>query len=183
MAYEIDTTYGGETANSYLTIEELEAQITFLGVAKGYGVDTSGWAALGSPSGENKRRLAILAADRVDCASFLGIRNYQNQRRAWPRTQTGLYHLNHIDGSVVIPDAVKLAQAAEACYLAAAITSTAQASERGVMSESVGDVTVEYSAAAMRAGSGVAISPASNRILASAGLIAVGGGSTFVPRG
>lgn len=183
MAYDIDTTYGGTATNSYCSIAELEAQITFLGVAKGYGVDTAGWLALGSPSSENKRRLAILAADRVDAAAFLGIRNYQNQRRAWPRSQTGLYHLNHIDGSENIPDAVKLAQAAEACFLASALTASAQAADKGIMSESVGDVSVEFSLAAARAGAGVAISSAAMRILTSAGLVSSGGGSYFVPRG
>lgn len=182
MPITIDTTYAGTATNSYVTLEEaIEIVESELAVFVGYGVNVSGWQAVGSPSSETLKRALVRAADIVDQAMFDGSKYNQNQRRAFPRTDTGKPWMDYGGDGGGYPDSLKLAHVAQACELLNEMGQAQQHAADGVVKDTVGDVTVEYRRGG---GSTLGISRPVVGILERFGLVSSsGGGSAFMPRG
>lgn len=183
MAITLDTTYTGTATNSYVELAEAEALVLQLAALAGLGVSTSGWTALTSPSAEAKKFALTTAADRIDNAKFPGYKYMQTQRRAFPRELTGITWANYGGDGGTYPDAVKLAQVAEACWLLSTPPDSQQHAEQGIRSETIGDSTVVYDDSRKVSITGQPISAPAMRILTGAGLTSPGGGSVYVPRG
>lgn len=93
----LTTTIGGAASDSYVTLAEWAAYAT-----------AQGWTATGTDAAQEAvLRRAALAVDVS--YTFVGLRQYQDQRRQWPRTWTGIVDGWPIDPDT-IPEAVKDAQ-------------------------------------------------------------------------
>lgn len=86
----LDTSIGGTTADSYVTLAEYEAYVTAQGLAPLSGNDASHEAEL--------RRAAVVIDDSYN---FIGQTQYQYQSRQWPRIWTG-----YVDGWPINPDTI-----------------------------------------------------------------------------
>jgi len=93
----LDTSIAGTSADTYATLAEYQARATAMG-----------WTLSGTDSGDevNLRRAAV-AID--ESHSFIGLKQYQNQARAWPRLVNQLVDGWPIDPDT-IPEALKAAQ-------------------------------------------------------------------------
>ena len=182
MPITIDTTYAGTATNSYCTLEEaIEIVESELAIFVGYGVNVSGWQGVGSPSSETLKRALVRAADIIDQAPFDGAKYSQNQRRAFPRIDTGKSWMNYGGDGGGYPDSLKLAHVAQACELLNEATASQQHAIDGVVKETVGDISVEY-----RAGGGASTGVARSvvNLMERFGLTSSSsGGSAYVPRG
>lgn len=94
----LDTTIGGTASDSYVTLAEYEAYVASQGLTPLSGNDASHEAEL--------RRAAVVIDDSY---SFIGLKQYQFQARAWPRLVRQLVDDWPIDPDT-IPDAIKRAQ-------------------------------------------------------------------------
>lgn len=93
----LDTTIGGTSADSYVTLAEYEARATSLG-----------WT-LADTDAANEINLRRAATVIDDTYAFIGMKQYQFQSRSWPRLVNQLVDSWPIDPDT-IPDAVKSAQ-------------------------------------------------------------------------
>ena len=171
-------TPGASDANTYATLAEAESLVAGpLAVLVGLGVNVAAWLALASPNTEAKQHALIMAAHRIDRANFLGYPLTDAQARAFPRTDTGIPGVDS-----VVPDAVKLAQVAEACALLTAPTAAASAAAMGLSSFSLGEksATLDASARVQQSGN---LSSAAETILRNYGLITGRVASVVMPRG
>lgn len=167
-------TSGASDANSYVaTAAEAAALAATFAFLAALGVPTAAFLALGTTGQETA---LAMAADRVDRATFIGVRFSSSQARAWPRVLTGYDRYDE-----VIPDAVKLAQVADACVLATAPTANTSMAQQGVSGFTVGEESVTFSSTA-QASAERPFSPQAESILRQAGLIQSRVGSVYVPR-
>jgi hypothetical protein len=174
MTITINATKGDADANSYQTLEEAEANVVLLAAMPFFGVDTSGFTAADE---EVQKYALVAAADRIDTAGFVGDRMSTAQAREWPRLGTYKSPLED-----TIPDALKLAQAAEACMLLSIKSEDRDMITRGVSSYSIGTKSVTFDKSA--AGSGASsFTNEAREIMKGAGLLIGGVGSVYLPRG
>ena len=124
MAISIDTTVGGASANSYLTLSDADDLID--GLIQ--NDDVTAWA---SATDDQKNRALYTAAQRIDRERFLGARATDTQSLQWPRTgvrKPDTYINTYAVGfpfrittdyftDTEIPDQIKKAQAELAVYL------------------------------------------------------------------
>lgn len=93
----LDTTIGGTSADSYVTLAEYQARAAALG-----------WT-LSDTDAENEINLRRAAVVIDETYSFIGMKQYQFQARSWPRLVNQLVDSWPIDPDT-IPGAVKSAQ-------------------------------------------------------------------------
>lgn len=140
MSTTIISTVGGTDSNSYLdSVAELQEYIDALRPMKFFGVDFTGYDALGSGSDETKKRLMVQAGEALDALATVGVSATELQRMAWPKVNTGLKKTNN-----VIPDALKMAQAAFVCELCRPATAAEQAERDGVLTETIDKRSTTY---------------------------------------
>lgn len=127
-----------------------------------------------------KAMALIFAGKSLNSLSYKGQRYNLSQFMEWPRLNTPQVKWNHTDGVEVIPDEIKWGQVLEASYLLATAQQTA--AQRGVLSESVGDHSVEYSATHLNSAAQNVAQP-TIELLQRSGLVAFGSNSVYIPRG
>ena len=112
----------------YITIEEADIFITshFLSSSK----ERTEWESL---IDEDKRVLLINGFENIENNKFVGYRTYENQREQWPR-----------NGSEIVPDEIKAAQIYEALEIGFGDTTSYEAIEKGIQSESIGKISTSY---------------------------------------
>ena len=112
----------------YITIEEADIFITshFLSSSK----ERTEWESL---TDEDKRVLLINGFENIENNKFVGYRTYENQREQWPR-----------NGSEIVPDEIKAAQIYEALEIGFGDTTSYEAIEKGIQSESIGKISTSY---------------------------------------
>ena len=112
----------------YITIEEADNFITshFLSSSK----ERIEWEAL---IDEDKRVLLINGFENIENNIFTGYKSYENQREQWPR-----------NGSEIVPDEIKAAQIYEALEIGFGDTTSYEAIEKGIQSESIGKISTSY---------------------------------------
>jgi hypothetical protein len=106
MALTIDATVGGETSNSYATLEEIEELLEA-------EILVGAWADLDDDEEADlllKQKALIQATRLIDQVLFKGVRTNQNQALEFPRTGVRI-DPNMIIPSAIIPHDIKLAQA------------------------------------------------------------------------
>lgn len=170
----LDATLAGGSSDSY--VASAAEAITIAGnlaLLTGLGVSTAGFLALATAGQEFALRMA---ADRVDRAVAVGVRFSDLQARAWPRVRTGQLRYEQ-----VIPDQVKYAQVADACFLATAASQNASMAQQGVESFTVSEESVTFRESA-KAESERPVSAAADQILRQAGLVKSRVASVYVPR-
>lgn len=179
------STPGATDANSYVaTIEEatelVNGPLSFLQV---FDVPVSAWLSVGSPATEALTWALIIAAQRIDQIDVKGYRVDAGQARAWWRIDTTVPGADN-----TIPDAVKMAQVAEACTLLSRKDENAKAIDAGIIEFSIGqgEKSARLSESLASASASQNYSRAAEQILAAAGLTASGStraGSTYLARG
>lgn len=112
----------------YLTIEEADIFISshFLSSSK----ERTEWEAL---MDEDKQVLLINGFENIENNVFTGYKTYENQIEQWPR-----------NGSEIVPDEIKAAQLYEALEIGFGDTTSYDAIEKGIQSESIGKISTSY---------------------------------------
>lgn len=172
---DLITTAGGTTSNSYATYEEGDEIARTFRTLPGMGVDTLGWFTCASPQEETRKQAMALAAKRIDAAPWTGEKVVWNQAMAGPRVGC-----NEPANDLLIVDAYKQAQVAEACALLMPISSAARDARDGVASRSIGSRSTTYDTSATRAAASQSASPVAVRILQDAGLVEGNSGSVYL---
>lgn len=170
----LDATLGGANSDSYVaTVGEAITLAGTLALLTGLGISTTGFLAAATSTQEAALRMS---AERIDRAALIGIRASDSQARAWGRVGTGQLRYEN-----VIPDAVKLAQVADACFLTTPITQNASMAQQGIQSFTVSEESVTFSEAA-KANAERPFSVAAEQILRQAGLVQSRVASVYIPR-
>jgi hypothetical protein len=128
----LNTTIGGSTADSYVTVDEADAYHANFG--------NTDWADIATDA---LKEVALRkAAQYIDTKSFQGVKVTSTQALEWPR-----YNVV-VDGydvsSSAIPDDIKVAQM-EAALIASTQSLTPNLSNGSVIEETVGKITKRYS--------------------------------------
>lgn len=128
----LDTTIGGTTADSYVTVAEADTYHANFG--------NTDWSAIATDA--LKEAALRKAAQYLDTKSYQGIKTASTQALEWPRYDVV------IDGYLIpsdtIPTAIKNAQM-EAALIASAQSLTPNLSNGSVIEETVGKITKRYS--------------------------------------
>lgn len=172
----LNSTKSSSEANSYVaSTTEADGYATTLKALAGLRVETSGWD---SASTASKTEALILAARTVDAIMFVGEKTTEEQAMAFPRV-----YMRKMTDEDEIPDAVKMAQVAEACgLLSSAVDPISRAIARGITSESAGGVSFTVGSARNTAADRGISQPAFD-ILRKAGLIRPAATSVYNGRG
>lgn len=175
----LDATYGGANANTYLaTVSDIRALAAVLAEIPGLGLSAEGVVAASDAALEI---MAVMAADSIDTAIFLGNKSTSSQARAWPRINLPYPRYN---ATTSPPDAIKQAQVAQIMTLASPRSEQEIASMAGVSSYSIGEQSVAFGASSgSTPNAGRPLAQPAEAILRAAGLIQSGVGSVYVPRG
>lgn len=174
----LDGTVGGATANSYvISVAEAETYADTLRTLTYFGVDLTGWDAVGSPNSAKIEAL-ILAARRTDQLSHFATPASGSQARLYPATNLPI----EFDAET-IPDPCKLAQVADAAFLLNTQSTEEDWREQGVVSQRFGEKTTTYRDGNVGSRSSSRAAPAAEKILRSAGLLQGSAGSVSVGRG
>lgn len=170
----LDATLGGASSDSYVAnVGEAITLAGTLALLTGLGVSTTGFLAASTSTQESALRMS---ADRIDRAAYVGVRASASQARAVPRVGTKQLRYEN-----VIPDAVKLAQVADACFLTTAVPGNVSMAQQGVQSFTVSEESVTFGDSA-KANVERPLSAAAEQILRQAGLIQPRVASVYVPR-
>ena len=112
----------------YITIEEADIFITshFLSSS----LERKEWESL---TDEDKRVLLINGFEDIENNVFTGYKSFENQKEQWPR-----------NGSNIVPDDIKAAQIYEALEVGFGDTTSYEAIEKGIQSESIGKISTSY---------------------------------------
>lgn len=128
----LDTTIGGTTADSYVTVAEADTYHA------NYG--NTDWAAIATTA---LKEVALRkAAQYIDIKTFQGVKVTSTQSLEWPRYNVVVddYDIS----SLTIPSAIKTAQM-EAALIASSESLTPNLSNGAVIEETVGKITKRYS--------------------------------------
>jgi len=174
----LDSTKSSSAANSYVsTVDEANGYAATMKALAGLGVDTSGWDSVNDAI---KTEALVLAARSIDTIEYAGEKVTEEQSMEFPRV-----FMKKIVDEDEIPDAVKMAQVAEACALlsASATDPVARAVSRGITSESAGGVSFTVGKGAKNSAADRGVSQPAFDILRKAGLIRPAATSVYNGRG
>lgn len=177
MIPTIDATYSGTNANSYIaTVAEADEIASMLSYIPFVDFNLTAWIDANTTA---KTVALVFGAKSLNAILYRGTKRLSTQSMEFPRIDMPRQQWNHLDGTEVIPDDIKYAQVIEAAYLlVAAQKSSAQ---QGIVSESIGDHSVTYSAShIMRAA--VNVSEGTSELLRRSGLVHSGTTNVRIPR-